>query len=74
MVQIKALKALMRPTTRAVIVNFPHNPSGALLSLSAWEALVEVCRSAGAYLFSDEMYRYRPAIPRLRQICFFGKN
>ncbi len=55
--QIKDLKALMRPTTRAVLVNFPHNPTGALLSLAAWDALVEACRSVGAYLFSDEMYR-----------------
>jgi aspartate/methionine/tyrosine aminotransferase len=53
----------MRPTTRAVVVNFPHNPTGALLSLASWEALVEQCRAAGAYLFSDEMYRSLP--PRM---------
>ncbi len=51
------LRKLVRPTTRAVVVNFPHNPSGALLSLADWETLVEQCRAAGAYLFSDEMYR-----------------
>lgn len=55
--QVRDLKKLIRPTTQAVIVNFPHNPSGALLSVADWEALVEQCRSAGAYLFSDEMYR-----------------
>jgi aspartate/methionine/tyrosine aminotransferase len=55
--QMSELKKLIRPTTRAVVVNFPHNPSGALLSLADWEALVGQCRAVGAYLFSDEMYR-----------------
>ncbi len=48
---------LVRPATKLVVVNFPHNPSGATLSPADFHAVVDLCRTAGAYLFSDEMYR-----------------
>ena len=48
----------MRPDTKAVFVNFPHNPSGAVASRQEWDAIVDCCQGCGAYLFSDEMYRY----------------
>ena len=60
LVQVSALKALMQPKTRAVFVNFPHNPSGAVASREEWDGIVECCQQSGAYLFSDEMYRCRP--------------
>ena len=40
-----------------VVVNFPHNPTGILPSHQEWGEMVSLCRDAGAYLFSDEMYR-----------------
>ena len=40
-----------------MIVNFPHNPTGAHLSKSDWHQLYTCCRKHDAYLFSDEMYR-----------------
>jgi aspartate/methionine/tyrosine aminotransferase len=43
--------------TKLVIVNFPHNPTGLLPTLSDWQALLQIVESAGAWLFSDEMYR-----------------
>ncbi|KAI7837328.1 hypothetical protein COHA_008843 [Chlorella ohadii] len=43
---------------KLVVVNSPHNPSGFQFSQGEWQRLVELCRSAGAYLFSDEMYRW----------------
>lgn len=46
-----------QPTVQAVIVNFPHNPTGALLSRVQWQHLCVLCEAHGAYLFSDEMYR-----------------
>lgn len=42
---------------QAVIVNFPHNPTGALLSQAQWQEVCVCCDNQGAYLFSDEMYR-----------------
>ncbi len=51
------LRDAVRPETKAVFVNFPHNPTGYLPDHQAFEAIVEVARGSGAYLFSDEVYR-----------------
>lgn len=45
----------VRPTL--VIVNFPHNPTGAHLTHDEQLQLAELVASAGARLFFDEMYR-----------------
>jgi aspartate/methionine/tyrosine aminotransferase len=54
---LDAVRAALRPTTRAVIVNFPHSPTGALPPRSTLDALVELVEERGAWLVSDEVYR-----------------
>ncbi len=54
---LDALRAALRPTTRAILVNFPHNPTGALPDRATFDALVVLAREAGVWLFSDEVYR-----------------
>ena len=54
---LDALRAMLRPATRAVVVNFPHNPTGALPDPATWRALLEITAEAGVTLFSDEVYR-----------------
>lgn len=54
---IDRVAAALRPNTRVVAINFPHNPTGTILSRDRFDALVELCRSRGIYLFSDEVYR-----------------
>lgn len=49
--------AAIRPETRVVSINFPHNPTGKILELDRFAALVELCRKRGIWLFSDETYR-----------------
>jgi aspartate/methionine/tyrosine aminotransferase len=51
------IAAAMRPTTRAVIVNLPHNPTGMHASEAELDALVELVERNGATLVSDEVYR-----------------
>jgi aspartate/methionine/tyrosine aminotransferase len=55
---LDALRAAMRPNTRAIVINSPHNPTGALIDARTFEAIVGLARDAGAWLFSDEMYRF----------------
>jgi len=54
---LDALERLLTPHTKLVIVNFPHNPTGYLPSHDEWRTIVQVVERAGAWLFSDEMYR-----------------
>jgi aspartate/methionine/tyrosine aminotransferase len=51
------LKRALRPTTRLVAVNFPHNPSGAVADPSTFQGLVELCDARGIRLLCDEVHR-----------------
>ena len=51
------LSRLIRPNTRLVIANFPHNPTGAVLGQDEFMSLVEMLRHRGITLLSDEVYR-----------------
>lgn len=51
------LERLVTPSTRMVVVNFPHNPTGYLPEAAEFEALLSIVRRHGAWLLSDEMYR-----------------
>lgn len=54
---IDQVRDAIRPNTRLISINFPNNPTGAVLTRDRFDALVELCREKGIYLFSDEVYR-----------------
>lgn len=47
------IKKLITPRTRMVMVNFPHNPTGASVSSEQQRELIRVTARAGAYLVWD---------------------
>jgi aspartate/methionine/tyrosine aminotransferase len=51
------IAAAMRPTTRAVVVNLPHNPTGMHLGAAEFAELAELVERHGATLICDEVYR-----------------
>ena len=54
---IDRVAAAIRPNTRVISINFPHNPTGKILERDRYDALVTLCRHHGIWLFSDEVYR-----------------
>lgn len=44
--------------TRLIILNFPHNPTGVILSAADLDRLAEIVRDTGIYLLSDEVYEH----------------
>ncbi|HWV11290.1 MAG TPA: pyridoxal phosphate-dependent aminotransferase [Pseudomonas sp.] len=44
--------------TRLIILNSPHNPSGALISRAELDQLAALIRGRGIYLISDEVYEH----------------
>jgi methionine aminotransferase len=52
------LKDTINPRTRLIIVNFPNNPSGALLSASDLDTLNALVRDTGVFVISDEVYEH----------------
>jgi len=47
-----------RPTTRMVVVNAPHNPTGMLPTVAEWRRLGAACADGGIRLVADEVYRF----------------
>jgi capreomycidine synthase len=49
-------RRLIGPQTRMIVVNFPHNPTGASLSPADFDELIELAAGAGAYLVWDAAF------------------
>jgi aspartate/methionine/tyrosine aminotransferase len=56
----------LTPETKLLIVNFPHNPTGALPSAEEFRAIMALARERGVRVFSDEMYRLLELDPKDR--------
>jgi len=54
---LDALRALIRPQTRLLVLNFPHNPTGLLPAPDEFEAILAIARRHDLWVFADEMYR-----------------
>ncbi|MFT3896338.1 MAG: pyridoxal phosphate-dependent aminotransferase [Thermomonas sp.] len=83
-----AVRAAITPRTRMLMINSPHNPSGAMLSSDDMREVAAILRGTGIFLLSDEVYehivfdgaRHESALryPELRERAFvvssFGKT
>jgi methionine aminotransferase len=75
------------PKTKAIMINTPHNPSGAVLSESDLKQLEKIVEGTGIFILSDEVYEHLifedkihqsvlryPALRERAFVCFsFGK-
>ncbi len=52
------IERALTPRTRAIILNSPCNPSGAVMSDDDLRAIVRLAHERGIYVFSDECYVY----------------
>ena len=54
---LDALEGLLRPSTRLMYVNQPHNPTGTLMDRATFARVAELSAERRLVLFSDEVYR-----------------
>ncbi len=54
---IDEVKRAITPKTRCLVINFPHNPTGQVLSQQELKSLVDLCAAHDLWLFSDEVFR-----------------
>ena len=52
------LREALNDKTRLVILNFPHNPTGAILSQEDLDTLANLVRDKECFLLSDEVYEH----------------
>jgi arginine:pyruvate transaminase len=51
-----AIEKAIQPTTRAILINTPNNPTGAVYSGASLEGIADICRRHDLWLLSDEVY------------------
>ncbi len=56
--RLKADRLLEKITdkTRVIVLNYPNNPTGAIMTLADYEALADVLEDKDIYVISDEIY------------------
>jgi len=54
---LESLKRAVTPKTNVILITNPNNQTGAVLTASEMDAVVDIARSAGAWLVVDEIYR-----------------
>lgn len=55
---VAQLHRLIKPNTRLIVVNTPHNPTGAMLSQENLQEIYNLAESVGAWVMCDEAYRW----------------
>ena len=55
---LQRLEETMNAKTRLIILNFPHNPTGAILSAADLDGLADLLRDTDILLLSDEVYEH----------------
>lgn len=51
-----AIEAAVKSNTRAILINSPNNPTGAVYSRETLEDIAAICREHDLWLLSDEVY------------------
>jgi len=54
---VAALETLIRPNTRAIYINSPHNPTGLLMRPEIYREVLALAQRHNIYVFCDEVYR-----------------
>lgn len=57
-IQAADIEAAITPRTRALLLNTPHNPTGATLSAADLAEIGEVCAKHDLWIISDEVYEH----------------
>lgn len=55
--QIDDIRRNIRTNTKLLVMNFPHNPTGALLPHETYFEVIALARQFDLWVFSDEVYR-----------------
>jgi aspartate/methionine/tyrosine aminotransferase len=54
---LAALEKLIRPNTKVIYINTPHNPTGLLMPAPVFQQVIALAASRNIIVFSDEVYR-----------------
>ena len=50
------LKKVITPKTKAMIINYPSNPTGGVMTKEDYAKIIDIIKESGIYVISDEIY------------------
>jgi aspartate/methionine/tyrosine aminotransferase len=56
--RVEALRSLVDKSTKMIIINSPHNPTGNVFAKKELAEIMNLAKENGCMVFSDEMYRF----------------
>jgi aspartate/methionine/tyrosine aminotransferase len=56
-IDLEEIKRAIQTNTKCLVINFPHNPTGQVITPQELKDLVALCEAHNLWLFSDEVYR-----------------
>ncbi len=56
-IDLDTIKSAIKLNTKVIVINFPHNPTGQVITQDELDGLVKLCDMHGIWLFSDEVFR-----------------
>src|SRR5262245_35619015 len=68
---VSALLELCSKQTKLIVFNFPHNPTGQMISEGDLRRIIDTARQCNAFVFSDEQFRLleMPSVATLPAAC-----
>lgn len=68
---VSVLPGICNERTKLIVFNFPHNPTGQMISESDLRLILDTARRSDAFVFSDEQFRLleMPSTPTLPAAC-----
>jgi aspartate/methionine/tyrosine aminotransferase len=63
------LEAAVKPTTRAIVINTPHNPCGRVYRRAELEAVAALCRRHDLIAITDEVYEHMVYVGEHRSLA-----
>jgi aspartate/methionine/tyrosine aminotransferase len=75
--EVEDLKRMITNKTKAIILNFPNNPSGYTISEDIFNEIVTIARKNKIYILCDEVYRFleynlKDALPPICDVYELG--
>ncbi|MEM3103240.1 MAG: aminotransferase class I/II-fold pyridoxal phosphate-dependent enzyme [Candidatus Nitrosocaldus sp.] len=55
-IDVEKLKSSINSNSRMIIINYPNNPTGKIIDKDTLDAIVDIARSKGITILSDEVY------------------
>lgn len=59
-IDVQEIRQELKPNTKGITINFPHNPTGQVISSQELDELIALCAAHDLWLLSDEVYPHLP--------------